>query len=315
MGRYVARRLAQAVPTLLGLSALIFLLGGLAGDPAEQLASRSSPEAAVTAEQVAAIKASLGLDKPVPERYARWLGNALQGDLGKSLFTSRSVGADIRRALPPTVALASTAFVLIVALGVPMAVAGTLMHRRWEDHALRILALTAASVPGFFLAYLLVDLFAVRLHLLPVAGIVGARSVILPALALAVAPAAMVSRLLRASLLEVLGEDYMLSARAKGLAAAPALIYHGLRNAALPVVTVLGSVLGRMIEGAVVIEVVFAWPGLGLLTYTAILSYDYPVVVGTVLFGGVVFVTLNLLVDLAYGLVDPRVRVGARAAS
>lgn len=313
MGGYVARRLLLAVPTLLGLSMLVFALGGLAGDPSGDLAARANPEVDVSAEQLAEARRNLGLDRPLPLRYGTWLGKALHGDLGRSLFTSRSVSGEIREAFPTTVLLAVTALLLIVLLAVPMGVAGALFHQRWGDQLVRILALAGASIPGFFLAYLLVHVFAVRLHLLPVAGLTGFRSVVLPAFTLAVAPAAMVSRLLRASLLDVVGEEYIRTARAKGLAAVPVMLNHAVRNAALPVLTVLGSVFGRMLEGAVIIEVVFSWPGIGQLTYTAIRSYDYPVVVGTVLFGGAVFMLLNLLVDVSYGLVDPRVRLGASA--
>ena len=311
MGGYAGRRLLLAVPTLVGLSLLVFLLGSLAGDPSDELAARSDPEAGVTAEQVAALRHELGLDRPLPVRYGQWLGRALRGDLGHSLFTHRSVGEQISQAFPTTVLLAVAALVLIVVLAVPLGVAGALFHRGWEDQVARGIALAGASVPGFFLAYMLVHVFAVRLSLLPVAGVDDARSVVLPAFTLAVGPAAMVSRLLRASLLDVVGEDYIVTARAKGLAAVPVMLNHAVRNAALPVVTVLGSVFGRMLEGAVIVEVIFAWPGIGQLTYNAVRSYDYPLIVGTVLFGGAVFVLLNLVVDLSYGLIDPRVRLGA----
>lgn len=313
MGAYVARRFLQAVPTLFGLSILIFLLGALAGDPSEQLAASSAPDGEASGEQIEAVRRQLGLDRPLSARYATWLGGALQGDFGSSLTTSRDVLGEIRRAFPATLALAVTALVLIVALAVPMGAAGALLHNRWGDHLVRVVTLAGASLPGFFLAYLLIDLFAVRLHLLPVAGLTGPRSLVLPAFTLSVGPAAMVARLLRSSLLDSLGEEYVLAARAKGLAAVPVLLNHALRNAALPLLTVLGNVFGRMLEGAVVVEVVFSWPGLGLLTYGAILVYDYPVVVGTVLFAGVIFMMLNLAVDLCYGLVDPRVRLGAEA--
>ena len=313
MGGYVARRLLLAVPTLLGLSLLIFVLGSLSGDPAEILASRSDPEAQATGEQINAIRHELGLDRPLLVRYGDWLSSALTGDLGESLYSKRSVNEQVRRAFPTTVVLAVSALVMIVLLAVPMGVVGALFHRRWEDQIVRIVVLLGASIPGFFLAYLLVDWFAVHLRWFPVSGLDGARSIVLPAFTLAVAPAAMVSRLLRSSLLEVLGESYIRTARGKGMSAVPVMLNHAVRNAALPVMTVLGGVFGRMLEGAVIVEVIFNWSGIGNLTYNAVLIYDYPVVVGTVLCGGVVFVLLNLLVDLSYGLVDPRVRLGAAA--
>lgn len=313
MGGYVARRLLFVVPTLLGLSFLIFVLGSLSGDPAEILASRSNPEAQATGEQINAIKHELGLDRPLLVRYADWLGQALQGDLGRSLYSQRSVSNQIGQAFPTTVVLAVSALAMLVLLALPMGVVGALFHRHWEDQVVRLVALLGASVPGFFLAYLLVDFFAVRLGWFPVSGLHGAGSIVLPAFTLAVAPAAMASRMLRSSLLDVLGEDYIRTARAKGLAAVPVMLHHGVRNAALPVVTVIGGVFGRMLEGAVIVEVIFNWSGIGNLTYNAILIYDYPVVVGTVLCGGVVFVVLNLLIDLSYGWVDPRVRLGRPA--
>lgn len=312
-GRYVVRRLLQAVPTLVGLSVMIFLLSAFAGNPAAQLAAEGSPDGEASAEAIAAISHELGLDRPLPVRYGRWVTDALHGDLGTSLFTNRTVTSEIQRGFPATVVLAGSALAFIVVLAVPVGVAGALFHRHWGDQLVRIGALVGASVPAFFLAYLLIDLLAVRLRVLPVAGLDGPASLVLPALALAVGPAAMVSRLLRASLLDVLGEGYMLTAKAKGLASVPTIMRHGVRNAALPVLTVLGGTLGRMLEGAVIIEVIFAWPGIGLLTYNGIIAHDYPLVVGTVLFGGAVFVALNLVVDLSYGLVDPRVRVGAKA--
>lgn len=313
MGGYVARRLLLAVPTLFGLSLLIFILGALSGDPAEVLASRSEPEAQATGEQINAIKRELGLDKPLLVRYANWLGKAFQGDFGRSLYTQRGVTDLLRETFPTTATLAICALAMIVLLTIPMGVLGALFHRRWGDQVVRLVVLVGASVPGFFLAYLLVDYFAVKRGWFPVSGLTGPRSVVLPAFTLAVAPAAMASRLLRASLLDVLGEEYIRTARGKGLAAVPVMLDHAVRNAALPVMTVVGSVFGRMLEGAVIVEVIFNWSGVGSLTYNAVLLYDYPVVVGTVLWGGAVFVLLNLLVDVSYGFVDPRVRLGTAA--
>ena len=311
-GAYVGRRLLLAVPTLLGLSFLTFLLGSLSGDPAERLASRGLlPGEEPTAEQVEAVRHELGFDRPVLVRYAEWLGDAATGDFGESLLGDFEVGDELRRAIPQTAALAVVAVALLVVLAVPLGVVGALYHRRWPDHLIRLVALAGASVPGFFLAYLLVYAFSVRFHLLPVAGAQGFRSLVLPAVVLAVGPAALVSRLLRSSLLEVLGEPYMVAAEAKGLARVPAVVRHGLCNAAIPVLTVVGTVFARLLEGAVVAEIIFARPGIGSLTYNAVASADYPMVQGAVLFSGVVFVVANLLVDLSYSAVDPQVRLGA----
>lgn len=309
MGRYVARRLLIAVPTLFGLSLLVFVLATAVGDPSEALATSGSGEAQPTPEQIAAVRHELGLDRPVLVRYGEWLGGAVQGDFGESFFGGRNVAHEIRKAAPVSALLAVTALLMIVVLAIPAGAIGALFHRRWGDQVTRGGALLAAAVPGFFLAYILVHLFAVKWRLFPVAGLAGPRSVVLPAITLAVGPAAMVSRLLRASLLETFGENYIRTARAKGLAALPVMVNHAIRNAGLPVITVLASVFGRMLEGAVIVEVVFAWRGLGRLTYEAVTSFDYPIVVSTVLVGGAIFLVLSLLVDIVYVAVDPRVRL------
>lgn len=311
---YVGRRLLLALPTLLGLSFLTFLLGSLTGDPSERLASAGLlPGEEPTAAAIAKVRHELGFDRPVLVRYGSWLAKAARGDLGVSLLAPFRVSDQIAKAAPQTAALAVVSVGLMVVLAVPLGMTGAVFHRRWPDNGLRVAALVGASVPGFVLAYLLVYVFAVRLHLLPVAGAAGFKSLVLPAVVLAVAPAALLSRLLRSSLLEVLGEPYIVAARAKGLATLPLVARHALANAAIPMVTVLGSILARLLEGAVIVEIIFARPGIGSLTYNAVGSADYPMVQGAVLFAGVVFVVLNLLVDLSYALIDPQVRVGAAA--
>ena len=310
MGPYVTRRLLVAVPTLVVLSVLTFGLTASAGDPAVLLARRLAVGGDPTPEQIERVRHELGMDRPLPVRYVSWLGDAAQGDLGVSLFSGRDVWDEVRSRVPATMALAGAAMVLIVCLSVPLGVAGALLHRRWPDHVLRVLALAGASVPGFFLGYVLIQLFAVHLGMFPVAGLHGLPSLVLPALALAVAPTALVSRLLRSSLLEVLGEEYIRTARAKGLAWVSVVLDHAFRNATLPATTVLGSVFARLLEGAVIIETIFAWPGVGRLAFDAITRLDYPVIQGTVLLAGMTVVVVNLVVDLSYSVLDPRVRLG-----
>lgn len=317
MRSYLLRRLVVALLSLLGLTLLVFLLAARGQDPAallagggvsnEEVTSQISPE-----EQLAAARERLGLDRPLPVRYGQWLGQALRGDLGTSVITGADVADEIRTRIGATLRLSVVALVLTVLLAVPLGLAGAAAHRRWPDTALRLVALGGASVPGFFLAYLLIALFAVQLHLLPVAGMAGPSSILLPALALAIGPAALVSRLLRSSLIEVMGEEYMRTAQAKGLAHLSVVKAHGLRNATIPVLTVLGSLLGGLLEGAVIVEVVFAWPGIGQLAYDAIVRGDFPLIQGTVLVAGTMILVVNLLVDLSYSRVDPRVRLGAR---
>jgi peptide/nickel transport system permease protein len=311
-GRYAARRLAIAAPTLLGLSFLIFLLGALAGDPAGKLAERGlEPGETPTEAQIQAVRVELGLDRPVLVRYVEWLGSAARGDLGQSLLTGQRVAEAVRKAVPATVALAAAATLLTILLSVPLGIIGALLHGRWWRQVIRVGTLAGASIPGFFLAYLLIYVFAVRLGLVPVFGQEGLRSMALPAVTLAVGPTALVARLLQKSLVEGFGEDYIRTARAKGLSEVATVVSHALRNAFLPVLTVLGNVLARLLEGAVVVELIFGRSGIGSLTLQSVGSADYPMIQGVVLFAGVVVIAFNLLVDLAYPLLDPRIRLGA----
>lgn len=312
MTAYVVRRLLLVPPTLLALSLLVFVLAALApGDPAEQYARRTHPGGDVTPADIADARHQLGLDRPFAVRYASWAEGALHGDFGTSFSRQTPVSAEIRRRVGATAELAVVALALSVLLAIPLGVAAALLHRTWLDHFLRITSLTGASIPGFFLAYLLIALFAVRLHLLPVAGSEDPSGLLLPALVLAIGPAAAVARLLRASVLEVLTEDYVRTARAKGLSRPRAVVRHALPNAAIPVVTVLGSVLGHLLAGAVIVEVIFAWPGLGRLLVEAVFERDYPMIAGLVVLSGLLFLMVNLAVDLSYGLIDPRVRLQA----
>lgn len=314
MGRYVARRLLTAVPTLLGLSLLIFILVSLApGDPAEELARRRAPGGEVTQEEIERTRHELGLDRPFVVQYEQWLKGALTGDLGQSFSRRAPVWDEMRARLGASAELSIAALLVVVTLALPLGVVSAMLHRHWADHLLRFLALVGAAIPSFFLAYVLVAVFATRLGLFPVAGRRGITSLVLPAVAIAAAPAAIVARLLRSSLLEVLSEGYIRAAHTKGLGAVRVVVHHGLRNAAIPVVTVLGAIIGAFLDGAVIAEVIFAWPGIGRLTFEAIVQRDYPVIQGVVMLAGATYIGLNLLVDLSYSLLDPRVRLGASA--
>lgn len=310
MRAYVLRRVAVAVPTLIGLSLLVFSLAHVSpGDPAEEVARRRSITGEATAAEVEQVRAQLGLDRSLPVQYVNWVGDAVQGDLGTSFTRPRPVADQIVDRLPATAELAGAALIFAVAMSIPFGVLAAFYHRRWPDGFLRLAALAGASVPSFFLAYLLIGFFATRLGWFPVAGRSGLDSMILPALALSLGPTAIVSRLLRSSLLEVLTEDYIRTGLGKGMSRMRVVLGHGLRNAAIPIVTVLGSVFGHLLTGAVIIEFIFAWPGLGRLTLDAVVQRDYPMIQGVILFAGVVFVGLNLVIDLLYPLIDPRVRL------
>ena len=310
MARYLARRLLVAVPTLLALSFLIFLLVTNApGDPAEEYARKRSGSQEATAQDIQRAKVELGLDRPFFVQYGSWLKGMVTGDLGESFSRRRPVSTELADRIPATIELTAASLLLIAMVGVPLGVAAAMLHRHWSDQLFRVAALLGASIPSFFLAYLLIVRLATEWGLLPVAGRQGLDSLIMPAIVVAITPVAIVSRLLRASLLETFTEDYMRTAKSKGLGSLRVVMGHGLRNASIPVVTYLGTVLGLLLEGVVITEFIFAWPGLGLLTLEAINQRDYPVIQAAVLLTGAIYMGANLLVDVLYGFLDPRIRL------
>lgn len=295
----------------MALSLAVFALAAMApGDPAEQYARRVAPAGEATAADIARARTQLGLDRPFAARYISWLEGAVHGDLGRSFARQKPVRDELAGRVGATSELALAALAVTVLAGIPVGIVAALAHRGWLDHAIRVASLFGASLPGFFLAYALIGLLGTELHLLPVAGRQGAESLVLPALTLAAGPAATIGRLLRASLLETLSEDYVRTARAKGMTWPRLVLLHALPNAAIPVVTVLGGVLGHLLAGAVIVEYIFAWPGLGLLTVEAVAERDYPMIAGVVMLAAAVFLGLNLLVDLSYAVLDPRVKLG-----
>jgi peptide/nickel transport system permease protein len=261
---------------------------------------------------VLALRHQLGLDAPFAVRYVRWLGRAVRGDLGRSYSDRRPVAGELARRFPATLELAVAAMGLALAVGGAGGVLAAVGRGSVFDHACRVVALLFAALPGFALSLLLVYLLAVRLHLLPVAGYGGGdlAHLAMPALALSAATAATLMRLTRSSVLEVWGLDYVRTARAKGLSEHVVLWVHALKNALLPVITVAATGFGRMLGGAAIVEVIFAWPGIGKYVVDAIYARDYPVIQGFVLWMGVTFVVVNLGADLLYRLVDPRIRLG-----
>lgn len=310
MARYLGRRLLAAVPTLLALSFLIFVLVSNApGDPGEELARRRTQDPSIA--EIAEAKHELHLDRPFLTQYGLWLKGAVTGDLGPSFAKKRPVVDEIRDRMGATIELAGAALLLVVVMAFPLGVLAAMFHRHFVDQALRVWALVFASIPGFFFGYLLIIQLATEMKLLPVAGRQGLPSLIMPAIVVAAAPTAVISRLLRASLLEVFSDDYVRTARSKGLGSVQVVMRHGLRNAAIPVVTYLGTVVGSLLEGVVITEIVFAWPGIGRLTVEAISQRDYPMIQAVVLMAGTVYLLVNLGVDLLYGLLDPRIRLDA----
>lgn len=304
---YVARRVAYLVPTWLGITLLAFVMAQFApGDPAATLFAREHGRPGSTAE-VERTRQQLGLDDPAPQRYVRSVADAVQGDLGTSYTSGRPVMTELLSRFPATLELALAGTLLAVLLGLPLGVLAALRRNTLVDHLTRGGSLIAASMPSFWVAYLLIILFSIKLHLLPSFGAGGLDHLILPALALALGEAGLVARLARASMLEVLGQDYMTTARAKGLPEWRTIGVHALRNAIAPVVTQVGLVFGYLLAYSAIVEVVFIWPGISRLAVEAISQRDYPVIQGFVIFAGTCYILVNLVVDLIYQRLDPRI--------
>jgi peptide/nickel transport system permease protein len=294
------------VPVIVGVMTLVFfMIHLLPGDPAQEIASLglgNSPE------DIEVIRVRLGLDKPLHEQYWKFVSRAARGDLGRSLFTNREVSSMIRDQLGATVKLTLAGILTAILIGVPLGIIAAVRQNSWLDSASMTLALLGVAMPSFWMGLLLIWLFAVRLNWVPVVGGSGLRGLILPAFTLGFSAAAIIARLVRSSMLEVLRQEYMTTARAKGLRDRTVILRHGLKNALIPVVTIVGLQFGNLLGGAVVIETVFARQGIGRLAITAILQKDFPVIQGTVLFAALVYVTVNLAVDLLYSVIDPRIR-------
>ncbi|MGI8735269.1 MAG: nickel ABC transporter permease [Pyrinomonadaceae bacterium] len=308
MKRYLLTRLLSLIPLWLGISMLAFLLSNLApGDPATVIAHRLS-DAPPSEEQIATLRREYRLDDALPVRYARWLASAAQGDLGTSYRTKEPVLKELATRLPATLQIACGALVIALAIALPLGVLAAVRRGSWIDHLARVGALTGASLPSYWLAYLLILVFALALGWLPVAGRDGPNAMILPALTLGLGTGATLARLTRSSLLEVLGEDFVRTARSKGLSEWAVLRGHCLKPALLPVLTVTGIAFGHLLSGAVIVETIFAWPGVGNLLINSIYDRDYPMIQGFVLFMGAVFTLLSAAVDLSYAWIDPRIR-------
>ena len=311
MKAYALRRLALLIPTLLGISLLAFGLANLTpGDPAETYLRRVL-DRQPTPAQVVATREELGLNRPFVVQYLDWVGHAVRGELGVSYSTRRPVVEEIGHRIPFTLELALPAAILALVISIPVGVISAVYRNRLPDQVVRVCSLAGASIPSFWLALLLIGLFAVKFSLVPVAGRQGPASVLLPVFALALTPAAVLARFTRSAMLETLGEDYVRTAKAKGLPGWLVVGRHALRNSLIPVITAFGTTLGHLLVGAVVIESIFIWPGLGKLAIDAILQRDYPMIQGLVLYSGAIFVVINLLIDLSYPLLDPRIRLGS----
>lgn len=305
MLNFILSRILSAAIVVLGVSSLVFFLIHLVpGDPVEVMLGESAQPA-----DRAALRHALGLDQPVVVQLLDYFSGLLRFDLGTSLHTQRPIADLLLERLPATIELTIAALLIAVAIAFPLGVLSAVRKDSAWDHGARVVSLLGISIPHFWLGPLLILVFSLWLGWLPVSGREGMASLVLPALTLGTALAAILSRMVRATLLETLGEDYVRTARAKGLAEHAVILRHALRNALLPVITVLGLQLGALLGGAIVTEMVFSWPGLGQLTIEAIHRRDYPVVQACVLLISVTYVGVNTLTDLAYAWLDPRVRL------
>ncbi len=305
MLRYLIRRLVQTIPVLLGVATLVFALIHLVpGDPAQSMLGESA-----SAEEVTALRRSLGLDRSLPAQYASFLGGVVRGDLGTSFRYGTPVVREIRSRLYRTVQLALAAMAVALVLALPLGIVAAVFRGTAMDHAAMTLALVGISMPNFWLGPLLAILFAVQLGWLPVAGTGTLAHLVLPAVTLGAALAAILARMTRASMLEELGELYVLAARARGFSRARAVVVHAFRNSLIPVVTIVGLQFGAVLTGTIITETIFAWPGVGRLLIQSISFRDYPLVQGCILFISLTYVVMNLLTDLTYGFLDPRIRL------
>ena len=306
MLRFILRRLILLAPLLIGASLLVFVTMRLVpGDPA-----RLALGAEATEDQVQLMRRQWGLDQPLPVQYVVWLSHALQGDFGRSTVSRVPAGQEIALRLPATLRLTGLSVVIASVLGIGFGVLAAVRHHTWLDHASMILALLGVCTPSFWLGLMLILVFSVHLEWLPSFGEGGLEHLILPALTLGTAAAAVIARVTRSSLLDVLHADYLRTARAKGLAEHLVVARHALRNALIPVLTLLGLEFGGLLAGAIVTETVFAYPGIGLLLVNSVNNRDFSVVQAALLLFSLQFVLINLLVDVLYAVVDPRITYG-----
>lgn len=304
MLNYLIKRLLSTIPVLLGISLLLFfMLRLLPGDPAQVLAGQMA-----TPQEIENIRQQLGLDRPIYEQYAHYLSRLVRFDLGRSARTQNPVTEEIWARLPNTMLLAVVAISLACLFGIPAGIISAVRPYSWIDYLVTTSALFGMSMPVFWLGLMLVVVFSVILKWLPAGGTGSWQHVILPSFTLAAFVVAFIARMTRSTMLETLSQDFTTTARSKGLQERVVVIKHALKNAMIPIITVVGLQFGLLLGGAVLTETVFAWPGLGRLIVDSILARDYPVIQGTILVFGLLYIMVNLGVDLIYALVDPRIR-------
>jgi len=306
---YVIKRLLQVIPTILGITCIVFVVVRLSGDPvAIFMGNEDLAVGQLTPEQVEAIHVRLGLDKPIPVQYVLYLRDLLQGDFGRSfVYQNQPALPLVLQRLPATARLAAAALAIAIAISLPAGIIAATNRNRWPDSLANFYAVAGEAIPSFWLGIMLILLFGVQLRWLPVSGVGSLAHLVMPAIALGSGMSALLMRLIRSNLLDVLQLDYIRTARAKGLTSRTVLLKHALRNAGISYVTVLGLSVPGLLSGSVVTESIFAWPGMGLLFITAINGRDMAVVQAVVIFTSLLVILGNLLVDLAYVLIDPRI--------
>ncbi|MTI14039.1 nickel ABC transporter permease [Sansalvadorimonas verongulae] len=304
MHKFIFKRLILLVPVLLGVSLLVFaIMSFTPGDPAQLILGENAPAPAVEA-----LREEMGLNDPFIMRYANFVGNAVTGDMGRSYTTGREVATEIFDRFPNTLILAALGTIIAIVIGVPVGILSATRQYSWIDSSSMIMALLGVSMPNFWLGLMLILVFSVTLGWLPSGGFMGWSSLILPALTLGTGSAAIITRMTRSSMLEVIRQDYIRTARAKGVAENVVINKHALKNALIPVITVVGLQFGYLLGGAVLTETVYSWPGVGRMMVDAIRQKDSPTVLATVVFLATTFSLVNLSVDILYGFVDPRIK-------
>ena len=304
MGRYVARRILLMIPTVLAVLVFVFVVFRVVpGDVVRLIAGEYATES-----QIQALRAQLGLADPIPVQFARYLAGIARGDLGKSLIYGRPVAREILVRLPATIELAVAGIGVSLLVGLVAGVVSAVKRNSWYDYISRLLSVAGVCIPNFWIALVLIALFSVRLGWLPTAGRSGLTSLVLPTISLSSRLTAIIARLTRSTMLEAMRQDYVRTARAKGLGEYATICRHAMKNALIPVTTVVGLQFGALLGGSIVVETVFSWPGIGLLLVQAVSSRDYPMIQGITVVYAACFILINLVTDMVYSYLDPRVR-------
>lgn len=309
---YVLKKSVSAIPILIGISLLAFTLGVISPSDPAQVVLGMDGISTPTEEEIRLKREEMGLNEPLGTQYINWLGKVLSGDLGISYITKKPIVEEMARRIPVTVSISIFALLLVVVIGIPLGFLMALKKDKKVDYVLRFTALFMTAVPGFWLGIVLMWFFSEQLHLLPTSGFGTFKQLIMPSIVLAFGTIGVIMRLNRGSLIEVLGENFILTEKSKGLPFGRIVLRHGLPNAIIPVMTLLGNYLGGILGGSAVVEMIFALPGMGSYVINAIMSRDYPVVQGYVIFTGCIFLIFNLLIDLGYVALNPKIRLGGK---